>query len=371
MKPASNMNVSAVILAAGFSSRMKKFKPLLSFGGKTMVEKAIELFKENRIPDIVVVTGHNSELLEPVVEKTGAIPVFNPDFKSGMLSSIQKGIKNIGSENHGFFLLPVDIPAIRPSTINLMIRQFQKTRDHVIIPYFDDKPGHPPLIPFGLKTDILDLKNDSTLRDVLWSRDNRITPLKVHDRGILMDADDEKGYEQVCQKILSLHIPDKKECFSIINEALPDKDGIRAHLTDVSFVALKIVTALSCELNADLVLAGALLHDILRTEPNHAQAGANLLLHLGFSEVSKIVAQHMDITLDLTSPVREKELVYFADKICSEQGIDLDYHKRFKDHLTKSPWAGINISRRYEHTKLIQARIEAAAGKSIKEILSG
>ena len=152
---------------------------------------------------------------------------------------------------------------------------------------------------------------------------------------------------------------------------MPDKDGIRAHLTDVSFVALKIVTAISCELNADLVLAGALLHDILRIEPNHAQAGAKLLLHLGFSEVSKIVAQHMDITLDLTSPVREKELVYFADKICSEQGIDLDYHKRFKDHLTKSPWAGINISRRYEHTKLIQARIEAAAGKSIKEILSG
>ena len=371
MKPASNMNVSAVILAAGFSSRMKKFKPLLSFGGKTMVEKAIELFKENRISDIVVVTGHNAKPLEPFVEKAGAIPVFNHDFKSGMLSSIQKGIKNIGSENHGFFLLPVDIPAIRPSTINLMLRQFQKTRDNVIMPYFDDKPGHPPLIPFGLKTDILDLKNDSTLRDVLWSRDNRITPLKVHDRGILMDADDEKGYEQVCQKILSLHIPDKKECFSIINKALPDKDGIRAHLTDVSFVALKIVTAISCELNADLVLAGALLHDILRIEPNHAQAGAKLLLHLGFSEVSKIVAQHMDITLDLTSPVREKELVYFADKICSEQGIDLDYHNRFKDHLIKSPWAGINISKRYEQTKLIQARIEAAAGKSIKEILSG
>ncbi len=367
----SNMNVSAVILAAGFSSRMKKFKPLLPFGSKTMVEKAIELFRENQISDIVVVTGHKAKLLEPFVEKTGAIPVFNPDFKSGMLSSIKKGIKNIGSENHGFFLLPVDIPAIRPSTINLMIRQFQKTKDHVIIPYFDDKPGHPPLIPFGLKTDILNLKNESTLRDVLWSRDNRRTPLKVHDRGILMDADDERGYEQVCQKIIALHIPDKKECFSIINEALPNKDGIRAHLTDVSFVALKIVTALSDDLNADLVLAGALLHDILRMEPNHAQAGANLLLNLGFSEVSKIVAQHMDIKLDLTTPIREKELVYFADKICNEQGIDLDYHKRFKDCLIKSPWARINISRRYEHTKLIQARIEAAAGKSIKEILSG
>ena len=364
------MNISAVILAAGFSSRMKRFKPLLPFGGKTIVEKVIELFKENQVTDIIVVTGHNAKQLEPFVEKTGALPVFNPDYKSGMLSSIQKGIKNIRSKNHGFFLLPVDIPAVRPSTINLMIQQFQKTKDHVIMPYFDDRSGHPPLIPSGLKIDILGLKNKSTLRDLLLSRDNRIMPLKVYDRGVLMDADDKKGYEQVCQKIQSLHIPDKKECLSIINELLPHKDNIQTHLADVLFAALKIVYALSDELNADLVTAGALLHDIMRMEKNHAQAGAQLIQHLGFSEVSKIVAQHMDIKLDLNTPIREKELVYFADKICNKHGIDLNYHKRFADSLIKFPWARTNILKRYEHTQLIQARIEASAGKSIKEILS-
>ena len=192
MKDVSNMNVSAVILAAGFSSRMKEFKPLLPFGGKTMVEKVIELFKENQVTDIIVVTGHNANQLEPFVEKAGALPVFNPNYKSGMLSSIQKGIQHIRSESHGFFLLPVDIPAVRPSTINLMIQQFQKTKEHVIMPYFDDRSGHPPLIPSGLKIDILGLKNESTLRDLLFSRDNGIMPLKVYDRGVLMDADDKK-----------------------------------------------------------------------------------------------------------------------------------------------------------------------------------
>ena len=370
MKDVSNMNVSAVILAAGFSSRMKEFKPLLPFGGKTMVEKVIELFKENQVTDIIVVTGHNEKQLEPFVEKAGALPVFNPNYKSGMLSSIQKGIQHIRSESHGFFLLPVDIPAVRPSTINLMIQQFQKTKEHVIMPYFDDRSGHPPLIPSGLKIDILGLKNESTLRDLLFSRDNGIMPLKVYDRGVLMDADDKKGYEQVCQKIQSIHIPDKKECRSIINEVLPDKDDIQTHLADVSFAALKIAYALSDEINADLVTAGALLHDIMRMEENHAQAGAQLIQHLGFSEVSKIVAQHMDIKLDLNTPIREKELIYFADKICDEHGIDLNYHKRFAGSLIKFPWARTNILRRYEHTQLIQARIEASAGKSIKEILS-
>ncbi|MDX2447003.1 MAG: NTP transferase domain-containing protein [Desulfobacterales bacterium] len=370
MNDVSSINVSAVILAAGFSSRMKVFKPLLPFGGKTMVEVAIELFKENQVTNIIVVTGHNRKQLEPFVEKAGAVPVFNPDYKSGMLSSIQKGIKNIRPETHGFFLLPVDIPAVRPSTIDLMIRQFRKIKEHVIMPCFDGAPGHPPLIPYGLKLDILSLKDGSTLRDLLLSRNNQILPLKVHDRGVLMDADDERGYKKVSQKIQSLHIPDKEECFSIINEVLSNKDDIQKHLADVSFVALKIVYALSDEVNAGLVKAGALLHDIMRMEKNHAEAGAQLIQNLGFGEVSKIVAQHMDIKLDLNTPVREKELVYFADKICNEQGIDLNYHKRFADSLIKFPWARTNILRRYEHTQLIQARIEASAGKSIKEILS-
>lgn len=138
--------VSAVILAAGFSSRMKDFKPLLPVGGTTMVEAAIHLFKANQITDIIVVTGHNSGLLEPCVKNAGARPVFNPDYASGMLTSIQKGIKNIRPNHSGFFLLPVDIPAIRPSTVYRMIQAFQTTADHVIMPYFDATPGHPPLL---------------------------------------------------------------------------------------------------------------------------------------------------------------------------------------------------------------------------------
>jgi len=251
-----------------------------------------------------------------------------------------------------------------------MLRQFQKTTDQIILPCFNGRSGHPPLIPKAFSTDILALKNESTLRDLLLSRDRMTTSLKVHDRGILMDADDKTGYEQVCQKRKSLSIPDREECLSIIDEVLPDTDDIRTHLADVSFAALKIVHALPDNLNADLVMAGAMLHDILRKTKNHAQKGAQLLDQLGFCEVSTIIAQHMDIELDVNDFIREKELVYFADKICSGHGIDLNYHKRFTDRLIKSPWARTNILQRYEHTQLIQARIEASAGKSITEILS-
>lgn len=358
--------LSAIIPAAGFSSRMKDFKPLLPFGGKTIAEHVIGLFKACGIENIVVVTGHNHDRLDPVVRNAGALPVFNPDFKSGMLSSIQKGVKNIRPENAGFFLLPVDIPAIRPSTIHAMIQKRAETGDQVLIPYFDNIPGHPPLIPSRMKPDILGLSNGSTLRDLFQT--NQPIPVNGYDRGILMDADDKEGYESVLNKFLSLHIPDKEECLAIINDFMPENQSIRRHLADVSFTALKIGNSLP-DTNPHLIIAAGLLHDIRKMEKDHAEAGARLLNDLGFNEVSKIVAEHMDIKLEHCSPVREKEIVYFADKICNGHGVDLNYHKRFADNLMKSPWAMTSISKRYEHTQLIQAGIEAAAGKSIREIL--
>jgi len=266
MSTGFHQTLSAVIPAAGLSSRMKDFKPLLPLGERTIIERVIDLFKTCRIMDIVVVTGHNREALEPVIQKAGALPVFNPDFQSGMLSSIQKGVSAIRPENAGFFLLPVDIPAIRPSTLDILIQKFNTARDRILIPFFNDSPGHPPLIPSRLMPDILKLSGGSTLRDLLLSQGDRAMPVKVYDRGILMDADDKNGYERALQKFSSLHIPDREECLALIRDLLPDCDGIRAHLDNVSLTALKIARALPGKVDPDLVTAAGLLHDIKRKE---------------------------------------------------------------------------------------------------------
>jgi molybdenum cofactor cytidylyltransferase len=362
--------ISGVILAAGFSSRMNAFKPLLKVGEKTMIQAAIDLFKVNGIFDIIVVTGHNRQRLEPAIRRCGACPAFHPGFASGMLGSIQKGIQHIHPGHAGFFLLPTDIPAIRPSTVQQMISEFNADPHRIIMPCFKGQPGHPPLIPCNLTPQILALGKNATLRDLLASKKKQTVNLGLHDRGILMDADDPAGYQRVLDKIRHLDIPDKEECLSIIDQELPEEHPIRTHLSDVAMTALKLAHAVTDPVNMDLVVAAALLHDIKRMEKNHAHAGAILIQNLGFSKVSAVISQHMDIELDLQAPVQEKELVYFADKLCTRYGLDFDYHHRFRNRLDKHPRAATNIWKRYENTQLIQARIEASAGKSITEILT-
>ena len=370
MNASPGNNISAIILAAGFSSRMNDFKPLLPCNEKTMIETVIDLFKVNNIHNILVITGHNNRQLEPLVEKAGAYPIFNENFESGMFSSIKKGISNINSDSSGFFLLPVDIPALRPSTISLMIQEFQKSKNNIIMPYFNKKSGHPPLIPCKFINEILNLGSQSTLRDFFSSHKDSVIPLETFDRGILMDADDKTAYKLMCQKINLLNIPDQKECLAIIDKFLPLNIDIQAHLKKVSDTAFKLACSVTDNLNFDLILAGALLHDIKRLEKNHAKAGAQLISNMGFEKVSEIVSQHMDIKINIQGPIKEKEIVYFADKVSKGNKLNLDFHKRFNESILKFPKAKTNITKRYENTKIIQTRIEKSSGKSISEILS-
>ena len=80
---------AAIILAAGYSSRMKKFKPLLPIEGTTALERLAASVRAGGIEKLVVVTGHRREQLEPVLEKIGAIEAYNENYDDGMFSSIK------------------------------------------------------------------------------------------------------------------------------------------------------------------------------------------------------------------------------------------------------------------------------------------
>lgn len=332
-----------------------------------MVEVVIHLFQECGIADIIVVTGHNHELLKPLIEKAGARPVFNPDFETGMLGSIQKGVGQVSNKSRGFFLLPVDIPAIRPATIQALVWAFQKTPKNIIIPEFEQTPGHPPLIPAHLIPEIMDIDSNSTLRDVLLNPKNHRIRLNTHDRGILLDADTKETYEIMSEKYRRLNIPDKKECWSIINSVLAGETTLQVHLNIVADTALRLNRAVNKDLSKDLIQAAALLHDIKRKEKNHAKVGSRFIKNLGFPQVASIVAQHM--TIKPGNRITEKEIVYFADKLCKGTRVEADYAQRFADKIKQVPKAETRIFQRYEAMQQIQTQIETAAGQSIQTIL--
>ncbi len=110
-------DVAAIVLAAGRSSRMGDFKPLLPFDGGTLIGHVVASLRAAGVTRIHVVTGFNAEALAPEIDRLGVTRAQNADFDRGMLSSVQAGVASLPAETEAFLLMPVDMPLVRASTI--------------------------------------------------------------------------------------------------------------------------------------------------------------------------------------------------------------------------------------------------------------
>ena len=124
-------------------------------------------------------------------------------------------------------------------------------------------------------------------------------------------------YRHACDYVAAEGIPDAACCLSLLGDARSPQ-AVVVHSQAVAYVALGLTERLNdrgLHLNARLVVAAALLHDIARTSPDHAHAGAELLRDLGYRRVAAVTAQHMDLPAEVPLLPGEAEVLYLADKL--------------------------------------------------------
>jgi molybdenum cofactor cytidylyltransferase len=191
---------AALILAAGLSSRMGKLKALLPLGGETIIERLIASFYENRV-EIYVVTGHRGQEIAEMLRDYDVTFVENPDYASGMFSSVKAGVRALRTATQAFFVMPVDIPLIKKSSVESLIDAYHQHSGKIIYPVFEGKRGHPPLLPVNLATVISNWSSDGNLRDVLNSQPGLAFEVDVNDRGVLLDIDTTEDYQSLLKSI--------------------------------------------------------------------------------------------------------------------------------------------------------------------------
>ena len=189
--------VSAIILAGGYSMRMKQFKPLLPLGDSTIIEKTINLFRNSGVNDITVVIGFRANDLKIVLDSIGVKWVYNQDYQQGMYSSVVAGVNSLPAYMKGFFLLPADMPLVKKETIEKMLRVYNSTEYDIIYPTYKGRRGHPPLISASLFPAIKDWDGCGGLRALLSQYQNGATQVDVTDQDILTDMDTPEDYNKV------------------------------------------------------------------------------------------------------------------------------------------------------------------------------
>lgn len=366
------MQLSAIILSAGRSSRLPGFKPLLPLDGMTMLARAANLFRTANVNDIIAVTGYRADEVKDEALRNGIRPVLNPHYEDGMLSSVLAGLAALPLDTDAVFVLPVDMPLLRTETVRALAERMRHTQAQALIPTFHTKPGHPPLLRTMALPRIRDWKGENGLAGALTALDYEEVP--VADRHILFDVDDDAAFAEAMTRVTRQDVATPAEALALLDLHDAGERG-HAHARGVADVALALGRALNAcgyGLDLELIESAALLHDIAKGHSEHEKIGGALLYELGYPHQAAIIAAHRDIDpAGLTRPT-ERELVYLADKLVRGPKL-VGVAQRFQeklDHFAHDEAACEAIMRRQQHAQEMISLVEKCAKSSLQKILS-
>ncbi|MEW6334776.1 MAG: DVU_1551 family NTP transferase [Thermodesulfobacteriota bacterium] len=365
-----NDRIVALILAAGFSSRMGDFKPLLPVGGTPLIERAIARFLQAGFHEVRVIVGHRAKEVIPVVTRLGARPVFNVDYPSGMYSSVRAGVRTLGGEEAAFFLLPGDCLPDKPETLARIASRFREEGRGILHPTFGGKRGHPPLISAAYRNAILAHDPPGGLRALLAEQGDDTAEVEVDDAGILSDLDSPREYRKLLERLADEKAPSEERCLFLL-ERHGVADRAVAHSRVVAALARRIALPLlrrGVPLDLDVITAAGLLHDLAKGKPRHAEEGMRIITAWGYPAVAAAMGSHMDIVPAVDGPPTEGEILYLADRlvdgvhpVCLEERIGRSAARFQGDARIAEA-----IARRFAHAIQIKTRIEGILGSPLE-----
>ena len=168
----------AVLVAAGLSSRMEAFKPMLPFGDSTVSRHIVNMLRDMGIDPVVVVIGHRGDELQQHLSFTGVRFIKNERYQeTEMFDSVRLGVEAISGECQRMMILPMDLPAIMPDTI----RQQLMIDAPIIRTVCHGKPGHPIMVWSQVARQLCAYKGDGGLRKAIEESRITVTDVEVDD----------------------------------------------------------------------------------------------------------------------------------------------------------------------------------------------
>lgn len=188
---------AGLIPAAGLSSRMGDYKPLIEIEGRSMIGHVIDGMRHAGIHTIVVVTGYRQDEIKEQLKAEGVEFVYNPDYAvTQQLDSLKLGLSVLKGRCRKVMISPADVPLVSEETIELLLRQ----EGDFIRPLFHGEPGHPVMLKAEWIPYILEYKGPAGLKGAVESNPKmRIINMEVTDKGVILDNDTKEDLKHLMQ----------------------------------------------------------------------------------------------------------------------------------------------------------------------------
>ncbi|WP_457795692.1 nucleotidyltransferase family protein [Methylocystis sp. S23] len=182
--------IAAVILAAGRGARFgaERNKLLARIDGQPLVRRVALAALASRAKKTIVVAGHARGAIEAALAGLPVRFAYNPDFASGLASSLRAGLAT-AIEADGALVLLGDMPGVSPLVIDALIAAFERSPGAAaVVPTCGGRRGNPVLLARAIFPRIAMLGGDEGARKLLRSIEG-VVELPLEDDAVLADVD--------------------------------------------------------------------------------------------------------------------------------------------------------------------------------------
>ena len=191
-------SVAAVVLAAGRSSRMGAHNKLLAdIAGKPMVRRVAETTLASRARPVLVVTGHQGPEVAAALAGLDVTLAPNPDYATGLASSLKAGIRAVPAECDGALILLGDMPRIAPEHVDRLVDAFAAAPDTIVVPVHEGRQGNPVLWPRCYFPALLQLEGDAGAKRLIAAHREHVREVEMGTDAIFVDVDTPEVLAQI------------------------------------------------------------------------------------------------------------------------------------------------------------------------------
>ncbi len=161
------ISVSVIILAAGSSSRMGRSKQLLAWGEGTLLTHAVKTALGSRSDKVYVVLGDHEQRHRELIASQPVAIVNNPNWKSGMGSSLKAGLLLAKDHSDVILVMVCDQPFVTAKHLDNLIEHFINSKQPIVASKYSDVLGVPALFDKKLFGEILQLGDAEGARKLI------------------------------------------------------------------------------------------------------------------------------------------------------------------------------------------------------------
>ena len=190
--------ITAIVLAAGTSSRLKTAKQLLPYQGLPLIRHVVDSLLESKVDHIIVVLGAAAPDVSAVLEGLPIQIVVNENFAHGQSTSVKLGVQSIVGEPlpDGVLFALGDQPLVKKETINILIDHFTQ-HGGIIVPNYNQTQGNPVIFAQKFLSQFVSVSGDVGGKQVMDRFINEVCVVDVDDQGVIFDIDTWEDYEKL------------------------------------------------------------------------------------------------------------------------------------------------------------------------------